>query len=271
MGLNTFACCKGHSQKGGYVAFILNDENKELVSKMCGYLLDNTGASISIAPHHYNVEGISVSIYFPIEERKKILNVILNSSLYENVSTNKVIDEIVKLSEFQNVIHNDMTFEFCLKKEDGAYNVETEPIFLMKTLKRNISVPSLESVCACLEDLNDEVGYKSVAPIHLLRLLERTNQKIVDIIKQDDNVLHDYYSMFTEDELLKIMTMNMIVPGKLENIMNKMGNSIMTPEEEEYYCMFVDSEDLYFMSLRFEESLAYKRQSITLQEEKRVL
>ena len=35
--------------------------------------------------------------------------------------------------------------------------------------------------------------------------------------------------------------------------------------------MFIDSEDLYFLTLKLEESLAYKRQSITLQEEKRVL
>ena len=77
--------------------------------------------------------------------------------------------------------------------------------------------------------------------------------------------------LFTEEELIKIMEMNMIVPGKLASIMNKIGKDRMTFDEEEYYCMFVDSEDLYFLSLRLEESLAYKRQSITLQEEKRVL
>lgn len=271
IGLNTFACCKGHSEKGGYVAFTLNEENKELVSKMCGYLLDNTGASILIGPHHYNTEGVVVSIYFSVKERKKILNAILNHSLYDENQTNRILDEIIKLSELQNQIHSDMAYGIYLEKEDNAYSVETDPIFLMRSLERNISVPGLESVCVCLADLNDEIGYKSVAPIHLLRMLERTNQKIVEIIQKDDNELHDYYAMFTEEELIKIMEMNMIVPGKLASIMNKIGKDRMTFDEEEYYCMFVDSEDLYFLSLRLEESLAYKRQSITLQEEKRVL
>lgn len=271
IGLNTFACCKGHSEKRGYVAFTINEENKELVSKMCGYLLDNTGVSIFIGPHHYNTEGVAVSIYFSLNERKKILSAILNRSLYDKNQTNKILDEIIKLSEAQNQIHSDMTYGIYLEKEDEAYNIETDPIFLMRSLERNISIPGLESVCACLADLNDEIGYKSVAPIHLLRMLERTNQKIDEIIKRDDNKLQDYYAMFTEEELIKIMEMNMIVPGKLASIMSKIRKSRMTPEEEEYYCMFVNAEDLYFLSLRLEESLAYKRQSIALQEEKRML
>ncbi|MBR2138852.1 MAG: hypothetical protein IJ966_06150 [Bacilli bacterium] len=271
IGLNTFACCKGHTKKGGYIAFVLNEENKELVSKMCGYLLDNTNISLQISPHHYNVEGISVAIYFSVEERKKVLDRILNISLDENNSTNRIVDEMIELSELQNCIHSDMTYGIYLKKDDGAYNIETDPVFLMRSLDRYISVTGLERVCASLGDLTEEIDGKSIAPIHLLKRLERTNSRIKDIICSDENELHDYYPTFTEEELLRVMEINALVPGRLEELMKKANGCQLSLEEEDYYCMFIESEDLYFLTLKLEESLAYKRQSITLQEEKRVL
>lgn len=272
IGLNTFASCKGHINKGGYIAFFLNEANKEFVSKMCGYLLDNAAIRLQISPYHYSVDGISVCIYFPVKERNNVLRSMLTPALYDTSSTNKIVDEMITLSELQNSIHSDMTYSLCLEKEDGAYNVDTDPLFLMYSLKRYISVAGLEAICVHLNDLDDEINEKSVAPIYLLRLLERANRSIKDIICSDNDELRDYYPTFTEEEVVKIMTMSEIVPGQLERIMYKLKNHIrLSDDEKDYYNMFADSEDLYFSALRLEESLMYKRQSITLQEEERVL
>lgn len=270
-GINTFACCKGHRDKGGYIAFLVNDENRELVSKMCGYILDNTSASVSIDPHHYNAEGISASIYFSTEERKKILDIILERSLYENIPSHKIIDEMIDLSDIQNKVHQDMTFGLLLKKENDTYNVETSPIFLMYSLERYVSIPCLEAIHIYLSDLGDELDGKSISPIHLLNSLKRVNKNICEVVSVDDNALSDYYPNFTEDELVKIMEMNLIIPGKLEQIMKNLTHSRMTEEDDDYYWMITDSPAMYFLVLKFEESLEYKRQNLSLQEEKRVL
>ena len=136
-----------------------------------------------------------------------------------------------------------------------------------------IDPSTLQSVSSSMSSKYDvgEIDGKSIAPIHLLKRLERTNSRIKDIICSDENELHDYYPTFTEEELLRVMEINALVPGRLEELMKKANGCQLSLEEEDYYCMFIESEDLYFLTLKLEESLAYKRQSITLQEEKRVL
>ena len=271
LGLTTFASCKGHGSKHGYIAFILNEENKNLVSKMCSYLLEHTSADIAIHPHHYNAEGISVAIYFSVKDRKQILSSILNTSLYENIALNEIILEIIKLSEYQKLIHSDMTFGLYLEKRAHGYYVETEPKFLMRSLNRNISIHSLEVICSHLDELSDNINEKEISNRGLLKTLQITNNSILSIINNDTDKIRDYYPMFTEQELLRFIRLCEIEIGKLELIMKKIGYEELTSEESDYYCSIMEDDELYFLTLRLEESLKIKHSSIALQEEKRML
>lgn len=270
-GLITFASCKGHGKGSGYVAFILNDDNEDYISKMCGYLLEHTKARIAINPHHYNVEGISVSIYFSNEDRKNVLSTVVDNSLYENLKPSQIVLELIKLSKYQQLIHSDMTFGLYLEKRNQGYYVETEPKFLMHSLDRNISINGLETICAYLDELADFIDEKVINSNMLFKELERINKMISSVIENDERGLKDYYPMFNETELLKFISLYELEPNKLKNIIDKIFLERLTDEEEDYYCRVSDDDSLYFLILKLEESLKVKRDMITLQEEKRVL
>lgn len=268
--LNTFACCKGHSNKNGYISFKVSKESSLLANELCTSVLRRYPVSIHIHENRALFRGLSVSIFFSMKSRNEILKFLLDRIKHPKEEYSACIEELIRLCNIQESIHDDLMYGVTIKKTNSGLIVSSEPKFFYYSLDRKISLEQLEAFCLTIDKFSGRIKNRIFTEEDLSLELHELNEELLPSSKIISFDKKDYYPGMTEDELLWMLLELEGYPGYLESLVERNKERKLSTNEQEKIHRFNLENGLYLTLLKLEESYFAKREK-SLQAKKYML
>ena len=267
--LTTFACCKGH-KKNGYIAFTAPKEKEDLVNELCTGLLKNFPVKVHIHEGRALFRGTSITISFPHGRRREVLKWMFDRIRNPREECSDYIRELLRLCSIQETIHDDLMYGLTLKKVGEGFLVETDPKFFYFSLKRNISLDQLESVCGFMDDFTHFSRNTIFTEESLAEELRKLNERIIRSSYFNFYDLVDYFPSKTIEEILWMMLELECYPGYLSGFVERNRKRRISSSEAMRINRFNLENGLYLTLLKLDESYFAKKEK-SLQAKKYML